>query len=60
MEITLFTNLLNDPSIKKLFTIFNAEQKEIRLVGGCLRDTLLKKEIKDFGRGWTWTCFKVI
>ena len=48
METALFTNLLNDPSIKKLFTIFNMEQKEIRLVGGCLRDAFLKKETKDF------------
>ena len=48
METTLFTDLLNDPSIKKLFTIFNMEQKHIRLVGGCVRDALLKKETKDF------------
>ncbi len=48
METTLFTDLLNDPAIKKLFTIFNMEQKDIRLVGGCLRDALLKKKTKDF------------
>ena len=48
METTLFTNILDDPSIKNLFKIFNKEKKEIRLVGGCLRDTFLKKETKDF------------
>jgi len=48
MENILFTNLLKDPSIIKIFTIFNMEQKEIRLVGGCIRDAFLKKEIKDF------------
>jgi len=48
METTLLTNILYDPSIKNLFTIFNMEQKEIRLVGGCLRDAFLKKETKDF------------
>ena len=48
METTLFTDLLNEPSIKKLFIIFNMEQKDIRLVGGCLRDAMLEKETKDF------------
>ena len=48
METTLFTALLNDSCIKKLFTIFNMEKKEIRLVGGCIRDIFLKKETKDF------------
>ncbi len=48
METTLFTELLNDSCIKKLFTIFNMEKKEIRLVGGCIRDIFLKKETKDF------------
>ena len=48
METNLLTNILNDHSIKKIFTIFKMEQKEIRLVGGCLRDAFLKKETKDF------------
>jgi len=48
MENILFTNILNDPSINKIFTIIKNEQKEIKLVGGCLRDTLLKRETKDF------------
>ena len=48
MKTNLFTYLLDDPSIKKLFSIFNRNQNEIRLVGGCLRDIFLKKETKDF------------
>jgi len=47
METTLFNNLLNYPSIKKLIAIFNMEKKEIRLVGGFIRDVFLQKETKD-------------
>ena len=40
-------NLLQKYSIKRLFDIFENESKEVRLVGGCIRDALLGKETKD-------------
>ena len=40
-------NLLDTYSIKRLFDIFENESKEVRLVGGCIRDALLGKETKD-------------
>ena len=40
-------NLLQKYSIKRLFDIFKNESKEVRLVGGCIRDALLGKETKD-------------
>ena len=40
-------NLLQKYSIKRLFDIFENESKEVRLVGGCIRDALLAKETKD-------------
>ena len=40
-------NLLEKYSIKRLFDIFENDAKEVRLVGGCIRDALLGKETKD-------------
>ena len=40
-------NLLQKYSIKRLFDIFENESKEVRLVGGCIRDAFLGKETKD-------------
>ena len=40
-------NLLQKYSIKRLFDIFENESKEVRLVGGCIRDALIGKETKD-------------
>ena len=40
-------NLLDTYSIKRLFDIFENDAKEVRLVGGCIRDALLGKETKD-------------
>ena len=40
-------NLLDTYSVKRLFDIFENEAKEVRLVGGCIRDALLGKETKD-------------
>ena len=40
-------NLLQKCSIKRLFNIFENESKEVRLVGGCIRDTFLGKKTKD-------------
>ena len=34
-------NLLDTYSIKRLFDIFENEAKEVRWVGGCIRDALL-------------------
>jgi poly(A) polymerase len=43
----LFT-LLNQKSVQFIFDIFEHESKEICLVGGCVRDSLLGKFPKDF------------
>ena len=41
------SDLLNKDHIKYLFSIFENNNSEIRLVGGCIRDALINKEIKD-------------
>ena len=41
------TILLKHDSIKKLFDIFENEAKEVRLVGGCIRDAFLNKKTRD-------------
>ena len=40
-------SLLNKREVKKIFSIFESESKELRLVGGCIRDAILKKETRD-------------
>ena len=40
-------DLLDDFSIRRLFDIFRNENKEVRLVGGCIRDIFLRKKTKD-------------
>ena len=40
-------DLLNKDHIKYLFSIFENNNAEIRLVGGCIRDAFLNKESKD-------------
>ena len=40
-------DLLNRDHIKYLFSIFENNNAEIRLVGGCIRDIFLNKESKD-------------
>ncbi len=47
MDNIKFTNLLEKQHIKFLFSIFEDHDVEIRLVGGCIRDLILNKEIKD-------------
>ena len=47
MNNSSLINLLNNRSIKFLFKIFEDEAKEISLVGGCVRDSLLGREAKD-------------
>tara|TARA_Y100001970_G_scaffold154418_1_gene189167 strand:+ start:30 stop:824 length:795 start_codon:yes stop_codon:yes gene_type:complete len=42
-----FHKLLNRPAIKFLFEIFEKEEKEIQLIGGCVRDTILLRDSKD-------------
>jgi len=39
--------LLDQNPIKRLFDIFKNEAKEVRIVGGCIRDALLGIETKD-------------
>ncbi len=40
-------DLLKKDHVKLIFSIFQKNDAEIRLVGGCIRDLLIKKEIKD-------------
>ena len=40
-------DLLNRTHIQLLFSIFENNKAEMRLVGGCIRDMILNKEIKD-------------
>ncbi len=40
--------LLNIDSVKELYKIFSKESDKIYLVGGCVRDSFLRKETKDF------------
>ena len=47
MKILEFNSLLEQSSIKKLFSIFDNEKIDIKLVGGCIRDSLLNIETKD-------------
>jgi len=47
MPNSQFDKLLNHSITKSLFSIFEKEGKEIRLVGGCVRDALLFSESKD-------------
>ena len=47
MNNNRITNLLNKDHIKLLFSIFEKNNAEIRLVGGCIRDVFLNKETKD-------------
>ena len=39
--------LLNTDHVKFLFSIFEINNADIRLVGGCIRDSLINKELKD-------------
>jgi poly(A) polymerase len=36
------------PEVKKIFNIFLNQGDEIRLVGGCVRDLLIEKQVNDF------------
>ena len=47
------SNLLNLDHVKILFSIFEKNEDKIRLVGGCIRDTLINKEIKDIDTATT-------
>ena len=47
MNNNITANLLNRDHIKYLFSIFENNSVEIRLVGGCIRDVFLNKESKD-------------
>ena len=53
MEINKITNLLNLEHVKFLISIFEENNIEIRLVGGCIRDALLEREIKDIDTATT-------
>ena len=53
MEINKIANLLNLDHVKFLISIFKENNIEIRLVGGCIRDALLEREIKDIDTATT-------
>ena len=41
------TDLLNTNHVKLLFSIFEKNSADIRLVGGCIRDALMNGEVQD-------------
>ena len=45
--------LLNTDHVKFLFSIFEINNADIRLVGGCIRDSLINKELKDIDTATT-------
>lgn len=47
MNNYLIPILLDQHPIRKLFDIFKGKSKEVRLVGGCIRDALMGKEMKN-------------
>ena len=47
MNTDKITNLLDQETIKYLFSIFHNYKSEIRLVGGSIRDTLIDRDVKD-------------
>ena len=49
-SIIHFPNLIKNlpPEVKKIFSIFLNQGDEIRLVGGCVRDLLIEKQVNDF------------
>ena len=53
MEINKIKNLLKLEHVKFLISIFKEKNIEIRLVGGCIRDALLEREIKDIDAATT-------
>tara|TARA_Y100000590_G_scaffold393505_1_gene471862 strand:- start:5 stop:799 length:795 start_codon:yes stop_codon:yes gene_type:complete len=47
MEKALLKKLLIINGVKKIINIFNSKNIDLRFVGGCIRDALLNKKIKD-------------
>ena len=47
MNNYIIKQLIENETIKTLFNYFNNDRKQIRLVGGCVRDALLGREVKD-------------
>jgi poly(A) polymerase len=45
--MTVFRPIFDDKNVQKLFRVFRLEGHELRLVGGCVRDALLKRPIGD-------------
>ena len=44
---------INKAEVQKIITIFQNEGAEIRFVGGCVRNIILQKEVKDIGEYYT-------
>ena len=47
MNNYIIKQLIENETIKTLLNYFNNDRKQIRLVGGCVRDALLGREVKD-------------
>ena len=47
MEKALIEKLLNINGVKRIIDIFDTKKIDLRFVGGCIRDALLNKKIKD-------------
>ncbi len=54
------SDLLETDHIKHLFSIFQKSNIEIRLVGGCIRDALIEREVKDIDTATTLEPTEVI
>src|SRR5690606_39626942 len=46
-KMTSFKILLEDRNVQKVFRVFELEGHGLRLIGGCVRDALLKRPIGD-------------
>ena len=47
MSDNKINELLNEEHIQFLFSIFKNQNSKLRLVGGCIRDALMNREIGD-------------
>ena len=60
MNTNKIIDLLNKDHVKLLFSIFEKNNAKIRLVGGCIRDKLIDREVKDIDTATNIEPFKVI
>ena len=60
MNTNKIIDLLNKDHVKLLFSIFEKNNAKIRLVGGCIRDKLIDREVKDIDTATNIEPFKSI